>query len=83
MKVRSIRKISFRGLRAYGGSFDNDVRLTYLCRVVRVEDGLKWQIVRNKHQFNCQLVDHDQESLNEYDVAEVEVVNVRMLKYSF
>lgn len=82
MKAGIIRKIKFWGLRTYGNSFDNDVEVVWLCRVVHVEDGLKWQIIKNKSQWDFNLIEYDQECLNEYLVHEVEIVHEPMLKYS-
>ena len=88
MKVNSIRKIQFWGLRnsiGCGGGviFDNDEKVTWLCRVARVADGLKWQIIKNKHQWDHDLIDYDQESLNQCHVDEVTITNDPMAKYSY
>ena len=88
MKVNSIRKIQFWGLRnsigcSGGVIFDNDEKVTWLCRVVRVADGLKWQIIKNKYQWDYDLIDYDQECLNNYTVDEVAIVNDPMVKYLF
>lgn len=83
----TISKITFNGLRnsigANGGViFDNDARLTYLCRLVRVPDGLKWQIIKNKQQFDTDLIEHDQVSLDNQAIGDVEIITAPMVKYS-
>jgi len=87
MKLNSIRKIQFWGLRnsvscSGGVCFDNDEKVTWLCRVVRVATGLKWQIIKNKQQWDSYLIEYDQECLNEVPVNEVTIVNAPMVKYS-
>ena len=87
MRLNSIRKIQFWGLRnsvsCNGGvCFDNDEKVTWLCRVVRTDEGLKWQIIKNKSQWDNYLIEYDQESLNEYDINDVTIVNDPMAKYS-
>jgi len=88
MKVNQIRKIQFWGLRnsvscSGGVCFDNDEKVTWLCRVVRVADGLKWQIIKNKQQWDSYLIEYDQESLNEASINDVEIINDPMIKYSW
>jgi len=83
----TISKIKFSSLRnaigANGGViFDTDSKVTYLCRVVRVPDGLKWQIVKNKYQRDDCLIEYDQECLDQHGIDDVEIVNEPMLKYS-
>ena len=83
----TISKITFDGLRnsigeSGGVLFDNDARITYLCRVVRVPDGLKWQIIKNKYQSSAGLIEHDQECLDQHGIDDVEIVHVPMVKYS-
>jgi len=86
MKLNQIAKIKFWGLRnsigASGGVvFDNDAEVTWLCRVVRVVDGLQWQIIKNKHQWGSCLIDYDQESLNNTPVDYVKIIKEPMNKY--
>jgi len=70
MKLRQIKKVSFWTLRngvASGGGviFDIDTKVTRLCRVVRVADGLKWQIIKKKHQHEWDyFLEQDQECLD-------------------
>jgi len=87
MKLNSIKKIQFWGLRnslgAGGGViFDCDTKVTWLCRVVRVVDGLKWQIVRNNNQWDSCMIEYDQECLDNTPLHDVKIVHEPMVKYS-
>ena len=84
MKLNQIRKIQFWGLRnsiscSGGVIFDNDEKVTWLCRVVRVADGLKWQIIKNKVQWD----NYHQESLDEAGINDVEIIDEPMPSYSW
>ncbi len=87
MKVRSIKTIKFWSLRTalgsgYGVIFDNDTLVTRQCRVVRVDDGLKWQLVKNKEYEHSYCNEEDQECLNETNIDDVEIVHESMVKFS-
>ena len=69
MRLRQIKKLTFwtlrSGLGCDGGVvFDCDTQVTKLCRVVRINDGLKWQIIKNKTQAFDGLNEVDQECLD-------------------
>lgn len=85
MKLNTIRKIRFWALRnssGYGGVvFDNDKQVIYKCRLVRVEYGIKWQIIKNNKQYDDQMIDYDQISLDNSRLEDVEILNLPMDKY--
>lgn len=86
MKLRQISKIKFSGLRTVIGDsggviFDCDEDVSWLCRVVRTDEGLKWQIIKNKYQFDHCLLEHDQLCLDQYAIDEVEIIKEPMIKY--
>lgn len=85
MKVGTVRKIKFWTLRnsyGYGGViFDNDEQVIYLCRLVRVKSGLKWQIIKNNNQYDDQLIGYDQISLDNDCVEDIEIIKQPMQKY--
>ena len=71
MKLRQIKRVKFWSLRNGIGSsggvlFDCDTQVERLCRVVRVADGLKWQIIKkpNIDYFDDYYFDVDQECLD-------------------
>ena len=70
MKLRQIKKVRFWSLRNGIGSsggvlFDCDTQVKRLCRVVRVADGLKWQIIKKKYQHEWDYyLEQDQECLD-------------------
>jgi hypothetical protein len=69
MKLRRIKRLTFWTLRSGIGEsggviFDEDTKVTKLCRVVRIHEGLKWQIVKNKYQSFNELNEVDQECLD-------------------
>jgi hypothetical protein len=69
MRSRQIKKLTFwtlrSGLGCDGGVvYDCDTKVTKLCRVVRVKNGLKWQIIKNKSQSYDHLNEVDQECLD-------------------
>ena len=68
MKARQIKKVTFWSLRAdwcTGAYREVDEEITRLCRCVRTETGLKWQLVlkKNQHEWDYCL-DVDQECLD-------------------
>ena len=86
MKLNTIRKIRFWSLRSSLGCsggviFDNDVKVIKKCRLVRVPDGLKWQLVKDAEYENSYCNETDQECLNEHDFEDVEIFNSPMDKY--
>ena len=87
LTLGSVRKIKFNGLRNHIGAnggviHDADTMLVYLCRLVRVPDGLKWQIVKNKYQADPWTIEIDQESLDDNDFDDVVIVTEPMIKWS-
>ena len=86
MKLRQIKKIRFWSLRisfgeSMGACFDTDTQVIRKCRVVRCDDGIKWQLVKdaeyNYHYFN----EDDQECLDNTPIDDVEIINDPMDKW--
>jgi len=87
MKVRTIKKIKFWSLRPGIGTdlgfiFDEDTEVTRLCRLVLVESGLKWQLVKNNYYKCSYYNEEDQECLNETNYEDVKIINEPMFKWS-
>lgn len=88
MKPGQVRKLKFWALRNGVGMnggvvFDVDTEVTYLCRVIRIKEGLKWQIIKNKHQYDEQLMQYDQECLDNYEIYEVKILHEAFKKYVY
>ena len=68
MKARQIKRLKFWSLRGAlgggGGYVEADVEVTRKVRVVRGEDGLRWQLVKDEEYNWSYCNEVDQECLN-------------------